>query len=134
MKTNLLHRSLTTIHISLAILWIYQGVVPKLIFQVHEEHIFWQALGVQDSWISFMIQLSGIVEVIFGLLFIISNALTPSKRLHYLNILAMIFFCIVVMILYPQYYAAAFNPFVMNIAMAVLSIVALQILSTSDKT
>lgn len=130
MKILPLHNPLLTVHISLAILWIYQGLVPKIMYQVYEEHIFWHALGIHDSWMVVMIQLSGIVEIIFGLLFIVFKQV---KTLHYLNILAMIFFCIVVLILYPQHYGAAFNPFVMNFAMAMLSIVALQLLSLQQK-
>ena len=127
-KTHL-QKAVTTIHITLAILWIYQGLVPKLIYRVIEEQIFWGALGFSEFLGLILIRLSGIVEIIFGILFIV---LIKSKIIHYLNIVAMILFSLIVFILYPHHYAAAFNPFVMNFAMAMLSVVALQLLSTID--
>lgn len=127
MMTKTLLKSVLTINASLAIIWIYQGLVPKIIYRVIEEQIFWRALGVEEFLVFTLIQLSGIVEIIFGGLFIF---FIKSRAMHYLNILAMIFFCMIVFILYPHHYGSAFNPFVMNFTMAMLSVVALQLLPT----
>ena len=120
-----LMRMLLTINIFLAILWIYQGLVPKIMYKVVEEQRFWSVFGFNENAIFSLIKMSGYVEIFFGLLFI---AFRKSKILHYINISAMLIFFIVVMALYPYYFSHAFNPFVMNIGMTALSIVALQLL------
>lgn len=121
-----INRALLSIHITLAVLWIYQGLVPKVIFKGIEEQQFWQFTGIQFLSIPRLIELSGIGEIIFGVLFLIFR---QSKMLHYLNIVAMLFFIVVVAIVYPHYFVQGFNPFIMNTAMAALSIVALQLLN-----
>jgi hypothetical protein len=121
-----INRALLSIHITLAVLWIYQGLVPKVIFKVIEEQQFWQFTGIQFLSIPRLIELSGIGEIIFGVLFLIFR---QSKMLHYLNIVAMLFFIVVVAVVYPHYFVQGFNPFIMNTAMAALSIVALQLLN-----
>jgi len=45
--------------------------------------------------------------------------------------MAMLFFIVVVAVVYPHYFIQGFNPFIMNTAMATLSIVALQLLDTA---
>lgn len=115
-----------TIHISLAVLWFYQGLIPKIIYKVIEEQQFWQFTGIQLLPIPRLIELSGFGEIIFGGLFLIFR---QSKLLHYFNIIAMLLFLLVVAIVYPHYFAQGFNPFIMNTAMAALSIVAIQLLN-----
>ncbi|WP_445114902.1 DoxX-like family protein [Acinetobacter sp. WZC-1] len=121
-----INRALFSIQITLAVLWIYQGLVPKVIYKVIEEQLFWQMTGIQFLPTARLIELSGIAEIIFGLLFLIFR---HSKTLHYLNITGMLFFCAIVAILYPHSFTQAFNPFVMNVAMAGLSVVAIQLVS-----
>lgn len=123
-----INRALISIQITLAMLWIYQGLVPKVIYKVIEEQLFWEFTGIQFLSIPSLIQLSGVGEIIFGILFLIFR---QSKVLHYLNILAMLFFIVVVAVVYPHYFVQGFNPFIMNTAMAALSIVALQLLDTA---
>ena len=117
--------ALLTIHVTLAVLWAYQGLVPKIIYKVIEEQLFWQFTGIQFIPILRLIELSGLVEIVFGVSFLIWR---QSKIIHYLNIIAMLFFLLVVTVIYPFYFIQAFNPFVMNIAMLGLSVVALQLL------
>lgn len=123
---QIINRALLSIHITLAVLWIYQGLVPKVIFKGIEEQQFWQFTGIQFLSIPRLIELSGIGEIIFGVLFLIFR---QSKILHYLNIVAMLFFIVVVAVVYPHYFVQGFNPFIMNTAMTTLSIVALQLLN-----
>ncbi len=120
--------ALLSIQITLAVLWIYQGLVPKVIYKVIEEQQFWEFTGIQFLSIPSLIQLSGVGEIIFGILFLIFR---QSKVLHYLNIMAMLFFIVVVAVVYPHHFVQGFNPFIMNTAMAALSIVALQLLDTA---
>ncbi|WP_010113344.1 DoxX-like family protein [Acinetobacter sp. P8-3-8] len=117
--------ALLTIHVTLAVLWIYQGLVPKIIYHTVEEQQFWQYLGIDELSMLFLIKISGYIEIMFGLLFLIFRR---SKILHVFNILGLIALTIVVAVIYPLYFTSSFNPFVMNLAMIGLSIVAIQLL------
>lgn len=110
---------------SLAILWIYQGLIPKLIFQAADEQRLWQSQGIDEIVILFLIQISGYIEIIFGLLFLILSA---KKALHYLNILGMLGLTILVLITDLSYFHQAFNPFVMNFSMIMLSVIAIKLI------
>lgn len=123
-------RPLLTINVVLTILWIYQGLVPKIIYHTIEEQRFWQYLGIDELPMLFLIKVSGYIEIIFGLLFLIFR---HSKILHVFNILGLIALTIVVAVIYPLYFTASFNPFVMNLAMIGLSVVAIQLMSQNIK-
>ncbi|EOR03053.1 DoxX-like family protein [Acinetobacter genomosp. 15BJ] len=105
----------------IAVLWIYQGLIPKLIFQVQDEQYVWQQLNVPTSYIAWMISLSGIAEIIFGSLFLFLT----YKSLHWLNMISLIGLFIFVLCIYPNQIYQAFNPVVMNIALASLSVISL---------
>ena len=121
-----IQKALLTINISLAILWIYQGIVPKIIFKAAEERKFWEFLEIDQSSMMLFITLSGVVEIIYGCLFLVFR---QSKPLHYLNIFGLAGLAVTVAIIYPQYFTAGFNPFAMNVAMATLSVVAIQLIN-----
>ena len=74
-----IRNALFTINITLAVLWIYQGLVPKLMYKVIEEQLFWQFTGIQFLPIQRLVELSGLLEIVFGTLFII---LRQSKIIH----------------------------------------------------
>ncbi|RZG92518.1 hypothetical protein EXE10_00420 [Acinetobacter sp. WCHAc060033] len=121
-----IQKALLTINISLAILWIYQGIVPKIIFKATEERKFWEFLEIDQSSMMLFITLSGVVEIMYGCLFLVFR---QSKPLHYLNIFGLAGLAVTVAIIYPQYFTAGFNPFAMNVAMATLSVVAIQLIN-----
>lgn len=130
-KSKTIDHALLTIHVTLAVLWIYQGIVPKIIYNALEEQRFWQYLGLDELSMLFLIKISGYIEIIFGLLFLIFR---QSKILHVFNILGLIALTIVVAVIYPLYFTSSFNPFVMNLAMIGLSVVAIQLLNTQTST
>ncbi len=105
----------------IAILWIYQGLIPKLIFQVQDEHYVWQQLNIAAVYIPWMILCSGLAEIIFGSLFLFLT----HKYLHWFNIISLIGLFIVVLLIYPDQIYQAFNPVVMNIALGSLSLISL---------
>lgn len=109
------------IHTILAVLWIYQGLFPKLLFTSQDEIAMWQYLGLSTETARLCGQAGGIAEIIFGLLFLIY----PHKFLHYINIAGMLGLFLAVVITLPHTLIATFNPFVMNLGMASLSIIAL---------
>ena len=40
--TTTIRKALLTINITLAILWIYQGIIPKLLYRALDEQRLWQ--------------------------------------------------------------------------------------------
>lgn len=128
-KSKAILNSLISINITLAILWIYQGLVPKLMFHAMDEQRLWELQGFDEIGMLFLIQISGYIEIIFGTLFLIFR---HAKVLHYLNILGMIGLSGLILFTDLRYFQQAFNPFVMNVAMATLSVVALQLLPHSQ--
>ncbi len=120
---------LRTIQLSLAALWIYQGLVPKILFQAQDELRIWLLQGFDESLALALMQLSGVAEMIFGCLLLM---LKPSRLLHGLNILAMLGLSLLIIALEPLYFSKAFNPFVMNGAMAALSACAIQLLRIAE--
>lgn len=118
-----------TIQLSLAALWIYQGLVPKILFQAQDELRIWLLQGFDAGLALRLMQLSGAAEMMFGCLLLM---LKPSRLLHGLNILAMLGLSLLIIALEPLYFSKAFNPFVMNGAMAALSACALQLLRIAE--
>ncbi len=53
-----LHRILKFCQLMIALLWIYQGLFPKFIFQVTDEKVLWQFIHIPTSYITDMIVLS----------------------------------------------------------------------------
>lgn len=111
------------IHYSLAFFWIYQGLIPKLLFISPEEIAFWQWLGLNETHARLAGQGSGIAEILFGLSFIFIR----HPYLHYLSIMGLLGLFGLVILVMPYTLLAAFNPVVMNGAMLVLSLVYLSL-------
>ena len=123
------HKTLLIIHISFAVLWIYQGLIPKLIFQADDELRIWILQGFSQQTALSLMQYSGAIEIIFGVLF-----LTGFKPLvlHYFNIVGMMGLSLVVLLVDPHYFTQAFNPFVMNVAMTALSLAAINLIKHQE--
>ena len=106
------------INLSLAFLWGYQGLVPKILFINPDEIAIWQTFGLSYAHAQLAGWGSGILECIFALLFLLSS----SKYLHYLSIFSLVFLFALVAFLIPNSLIRAFNPVVMNLAMISLSL------------
>ena len=106
------------INLSLAFLWGYQGLVPKILFINPDEIALWQTFGLSYAQAQLAGWGSGILECIFALLFLLSS----SKYLHYLSIFSLVFLFALVAFLIPNSLIRAFNPVVMNLAMISLSL------------
>lgn len=70
-KSNQRHPALLSIHLALAILWIYQGLVPKILFQAADELRIWQLQGLDEIQAAIVMQIPECVEIAFGLLFLV---------------------------------------------------------------
>ena len=124
-----LRNILWTIHITLAVLWVYQGLIPKVLYKAQDEQYIWQQQGFDELTSLILMQFSGYIEIIFGMLFLVFK---QSKILHFLNILGVLGLSLLIAIIDMRYFQNAFYPFVMNVAMASLSIIALQLLQAKN--
>ena len=106
------------INLSLAFLWGYQGLIPKILFINPDEIAIWQTFGLSYAQAQLAGWGSGVLECVFALLFLFNS----SKYLHYLSILSLVFLFALVAFLIPDSLIRAFNPVVMNLAMISLSI------------
>ena len=116
---------LFTVQLTLALLWLYQGLVPKILFQSPDEIIIWQNMGLDLVLAKILLGLSGGIEMLFGLFFL---KWPRSILLHSLNIIGLIGLLLLIICIAPLQLTAAFNPVVMNIAMLMLSVVAVQLI------
>lgn len=124
-----LNPPLRLIQITLALLWIYQGLVPKLLFQSSAEIQIWQSMGFDIQLAQIGVIMSGIMEILFGAAFLVW---CKSVLMHQLNILGLTGLLMLIGLLNPEQLTTAFNPVVMNIAMMILSIVAIQFMRVID--
>ena len=130
MKTQRRNRkSLQIIQMSLAALWIYQGLIPKILFQADDERRIWMLQGFNDQAAISLMQCSGAIEIIFGALFLTGY---KTLALHYLNIVGMLGLSLLIFIVDRHYFTQAFNPFVMNIAMLALSVTAIHLIKDQE--
>lgn len=106
----------------LATLWIYQGLVPKLLGP-HEDELTMNQ-SIQPFWLSpEQISLfAGIGEVIFGLLILFFY---KKRGIYIWNNIALIGLFLATLFLTPQFVTAAFNSFTINLAMIALGWIAL---------
>ncbi|OAL79972.1 hypothetical protein AY606_04850 [Acinetobacter sp. SFB] len=120
----LLDKPLRLIQITLAVLWIYQGLIPKILFQSAAEIAIWQSIGFERDLAKICVALSGMIEIMFGCTFLIWQR---AVCIHQLNILGLSGLLLLIMFTNPLQLTTAFNPVVMNIAMITLSMLAMQL-------
>ena len=106
---------MTIKHISrltLAVIWLYHGIVPKLIFRSEQEvlmnSVFMPFLEQEVALIS-----TGILEIIYGILLLVCM---NSKRLLYPAIGFSMVSTLAIFIELPELFTHAFNPFSINLA------------------
>lgn len=130
MNPKIFTSPLRSIQLSLIFLWLYQGLVPKILFQSVAEIAIWQNMGFELNLAKIMVGLSGLAEMIFGLLFLKWNHFII---LHCINIVGLIFLLVLIILTDPLQLTTAFNPMVMNLAMLMLSVLAIQLLQLQKK-
>lgn len=107
---------------TLAFIWIYQGLVPKLLGPHADELAMNLAVGAtlqQAVWISYI---GGVLEIVLGLMIIFLYRWRLIYIASALTILGL--HCFVVLVA-PVLFAGAFNPMIINLAIAALSLIAL---------
>lgn len=114
----------TLTRVTLAFMWIYQGLVPKLLFRdsgelsiLEHSHLF---RGREGSILS----LVGIAEILFGLALVRFWRSRSSLRL---NIALLALLAGGALFTQPALFVAPFNPVVLNLAMAALAVADLMV-------
>lgn len=106
--------------LTIALIWLYQGLIPKLIFLHQDELTLMGAIGVAPDLTSLAVRVFGLVEVVFALLLL---GAWRRRWLLLINIPLMILALLGVAFTSPAYLVAAFNPVTLNLAVIVLSLI-----------
>ena len=104
----------------LAFIWIYQGVVPKMLFPEAGELRLMQSTGFMTGWEREALWIIGWAEVCIGLLFLL-----PLRKywLYLITSIALIGLGIVACVAEPSILQQPFNPLTLTAAMLVLSFI-----------
>jgi hypothetical protein len=118
-----LQRSLVhaTARMAVALVWIYQGLVPKLLARDPTEMRLLAESGIPDEVIPNMLTAIGWGEILFGLLVVFARG---SGSLL-LTIVFMIVATVTVAMNSPATLTAAFNPLTLNLVVAALALIGL---------
>ncbi|QPG04304.1 DoxX-like family protein [Salinimonas marina] len=98
--------------------WLYQGLVPKILMLDATEQALVGALGVTGSWQPALVYLAGIAEMVWGLIFVFGY---QQRTIVLLNGLALVLLIALVAVAAPVYLTTAFNALTFNVAMLALN-------------
>ena len=102
--------------LAIAFIWLWHGLVPKLLFNHADERAITAASHLSTGFVPVL----GFIEIAIAA----SALLSWHRRSFFLfNILAMVAALVNVMVVAPSYLFAAFNPVTLNLAMIALSVV-----------
>jgi DoxX-like protein len=101
---------------AIAIIWLWQGLLPKLLFNDADERAMIAASHLSTALVPMM----GLIEIAIAACAILS---WRRRSFFLLNIVAMVVALANVAITSPSYLVAAFNPVTLNLAMIALSLV-----------
>jgi hypothetical protein len=114
----------TLTRLTLAFMWIYQGLVPKLLFRDSGELSILQHSHLFHGREGFVLSLVGAGEILFGLALV---CFWRSRGLLALNIAALVVLAGGALFSQPALFVAPFNPVVLNLSMAILAVVGLMV-------
>jgi hypothetical protein len=113
--------SVLLVNLTLGIIWIYQGLIPKILFTDTGEIEILRQSGLFNGYEESILTFIGIAEIAFGL----SLIFIQKKTLQYLNIFALLLLTIGAVFSDLMIFTLPFNPFSLNISMIALSVIAL---------
>lgn len=102
--------------VAITFIWLYQGLVPKLLFGSPDEHAILAASHLPPK----LLLTIGLVEIAISVYAVLSWG---SRWFFLFNIGAMVLALLNVALVSPSYLAAAFNPVTLNFGMIALSVV-----------
>ena len=108
--------------LTLSFAWIFQGIVPKLIFRSPDELRMLSDAGIPQLQLSASLAGLGVLETTFGLLLLV---FWMWQWPLWLTIVLMVVTLAAVGLRSPMFLVAAFNPSTLNVAIAALAMIAL---------
>jgi hypothetical protein len=106
--------------VTLAFVFLWHGLVPKLIYRHPDELALLRDSGLSASAASRVVTIVGIAEVVYGLALL---ALWRVRALFLPTAVAMVVITPGILINSPRFIPAAFTPVTLNLCVAVLAIV-----------
>lgn len=108
--------------IVVAFVWLYHGLVPKLLLTQHDEVVMLLNGGIPPVSTHLVVRLFGLAEVAFGVLLLV----TWRQRWPFVaTIILLLLATAGVAFTAPQYLGAAFNPVTLNVAVIALALIGL---------
>lgn len=106
--------------LSLVFIWLYHGLVPKLLYLHHDELAMMSASGVPDHLTELAVRAFGVIEIVFALFLLF----TWTRRWTLLiNIPLMIGAFVSVVFTSSDYLVAAFNPTTLNLSVIMFALI-----------
>jgi hypothetical protein len=113
--------SVLLVNLTLGIIWIYQGLIPKILFTDTGEIEILRQSGLFKGYEENVLTIIGFAEIAFGIALIFIQ----RKILQYLNILGLLILTFGVVFSNLMIFTLPFNPFSLNISMIALSTIAI---------
>ena len=105
---------------TVALVWMYHGLVPKLLGP-HQDELYLAAIhGLADDYLSLLLKVSGALEIAFGVVILI---FWRSRWPFVISVVALTVLLVDVTLVAPEYLLAAFNPVSLNLSVISLSII-----------
>jgi len=106
-------------NIALGLVWIYQGLIPKLLFANTGEIEILNQSGLFSGNEKAVLTLIGVAEMVFGLVILFVH----KKSIHIANIIGLLLLSAAAMFSNATIFTFPFNPFSLNVSMIALSII-----------
>lgn len=107
--------------IALGLVWIYQGLIPKLLFTDTGEIEILKQSGLFSGNEKTVLTFIGVVEIVFGLVILFVH----KKSIHIANIIGLLLLAAAAIFSNATIFTFPFNPFSLNVSMIALSIIAI---------
>jgi uncharacterized membrane protein YkgB len=111
---------------TIAFVWLYQGLVPKLLEPHHDELAMNMTLGISEATAVSVAYIGGSLEILLGVLVLIFY---KNAWIFLVTAIAMLGLFIFTVIYAPWFVIAAFNSTTINLSTVALSAIALVCLS-----
>ena len=108
--------------LTIAFVWFYHGLVPKLITRNNDELKMLRDAGIASSELIKVVSLLGFLEICLALIIAI---FWKTRWPLWFTMVAMFLATVGVAVTSPNYLAAAFNPLTLNLSVAALAVVSL---------
>jgi len=107
---------------AVALVWIYEGLVPKILMRHPDELSMLASTGVPADRVGALLPVVGVLEVAFGALVLLT---WPRSWPMVVTLIAMVLALAAVAATAPGFLSAPFNPVTLNLSVAALSVAAI---------